>query len=110
MGDARGFLDPVFSSGVTLAVVSASMLAREINVSLDEGSVLRLDDFQSKMQRAYTTFERIIRRYYRPGWVQSVFFADDKEDRLVREITSILAGDVWRNDNEWQEKILKARR
>jgi len=109
LGDARGFLDPVFSSGVTLALLSAPLLAREIDNPLHRGGILHLDHFQSKMQRAYRTFEQVIRRYYRPGWLQSVFFADGKDDNTVREITSILAGDVWRDDNGWQNMLLKAR-
>ena len=36
-----------------------------------------------------------------------MFFAAGAEDRLVREFTSILAGDVWREDNGIQQLLLK---
>jgi flavin-dependent dehydrogenase len=38
-GDALGFLDPVFSSGVFLALKSGAMLADEVDVALSKGSV-----------------------------------------------------------------------
>jgi flavin-dependent dehydrogenase len=110
LGDARGFLDPVFSSGVTLALVQASMMAEEIDAALRHGGALDLWQFREQIERAYATFERVIRRFYRPGWVKAFFFAEEKPDRMLREITSILAGDVWRDDNQLQQLMLKAKR
>ena len=109
LGDARGFLDPVFSSGVTLALQSASLMADEIDAALQDGRELRLEAFDARLKVAYRTFEQVIRRFYRPGWAQNVFLAEDKPDRLLREMTSVLAGDVWRDDNRWQAALLRAR-
>ena len=41
--------------------------------------------------------------------MRNVFFASGAEDRLVREFTSILAGDVWRDDNNIQGMLLKSK-
>jgi flavin-dependent dehydrogenase len=109
VGDARAFLDPIFSSGVTIAVRSAHLLAPEIAAALREGRTLALDDYWRRCEIAYTTFDRLIERFYRPEWVRNVFFASGTEDRLVREFTSILAGDVWREDNDIQQKFLKTK-
>ncbi|MEO6710063.1 MAG: NAD(P)/FAD-dependent oxidoreductase, partial [Planctomycetota bacterium] len=109
VGDARAFLDPIFSSGVTIAVLCARMLAREIGAALGEGRGMLLDDYWKRCEIAYTTFDRLIERFYRPEWVRNIFFASGAEDRLVREFTSILAGDVWREDNDIQQKFLKTR-
>ena len=38
-----------------------------------------------------------------------VLLAEDKPDRLLREMTSVLAGDIWRDDNRWQAALLRAR-
>ncbi|HUR28284.1 MAG TPA: NAD(P)/FAD-dependent oxidoreductase [Planctomycetota bacterium] len=109
VGDARAFLDPIFSSGVTIAVLSARLLATEIADALREGRTLELDEYWRRCEIAYTTFDRLIERFYRPDWVRTVFFASGAEDRLVREFTSILAGDVWRDDNDIQQKFLKTK-
>jgi flavin-dependent dehydrogenase len=109
VGDARAFLDPIFSSGVTIAVLTARLLAGEISAALKEGRALALEDYWRRCEIAYTTFDRLIERFYRPEWVRNVFFASGAEDRLVREFTSILAGDVWREDNEIQQKFLKTK-
>jgi flavin-dependent dehydrogenase len=109
LGDARAFLDPIFSSGVTIAVLSARALAREIALALHEERELELQDYWARCEIAYTTFDRLIERFYRPEWVRNVFFAAGREARLVREFTAILAGDVWRDDNAVQKLLLKSR-
>lgn len=109
VGDARAFLDPIFSSGVTIAVLTARLLAQEISAALGEKRALALEDYWRRCEIAYTTFDRLIERFYRPEWVRNVFFASGTEDRLVREFTSILAGDVWRDDNDIQQKFLKTK-
>lgn len=109
VGDARAFLDPIFSSGVTIAVLSAQLLAREISSSLQHARTLELDTYWQRCEKAYTTFDRLIERFYRPEWVRNVFFSAGVEDRLMREFTSILAGDVWRDDNDIQAKLLLSR-
>lgn len=109
VGDARAFLDPIFSSGVTIAILTARLLAREISAALHADRGLELDAYWKRCDIAYTTFDRLIERFYRPEWVRNVFFAAGQEDQLVREFTSILAGDVWRTDNGIQEMLLKSR-
>jgi flavin-dependent dehydrogenase len=109
VGDARAFLDPIFSSGVTIAVLTAGLLASEIDCALEEGRALQLDEHWRRCDMAYTTFDRLIERFYRPEWVRTVFFGAGQDDRLVREFTSILAGDVWRDDNGVQSMLLKSR-
>ncbi len=109
VGDARAFLDPIFSSGVTIAVLSAQLLAREVSNALHGGRALELDQYWQRCEKAYTTFDRLIERFYRPEWVRNVFFASGADDRLVREFTSILAGDVWRDDNQIQGMLLKSK-
>ena len=108
LGDARAFLDPIFSSGVTIAVATAELLADEIVRALGGDERLQLEAYRTTCERGYTTFDRLIERFYRPEWVRNVFFASVRDDRLVREFTALLAGDVWRNDNSMQELLLKS--
>jgi len=109
VGDASAFLDPIFSSGVTVAIATAELLAAEIAAALRAGRALALEEYKRTCTKAYTTFDRLIERFYRPQWVRDVFFASERDDRLVREFTSILAGDVWRDDNGIQRMLLDAR-
>ncbi len=106
VGDASVFLDPIFSSGVTVAVTTAEMLATTLVASLHSGSPLEMKEYRAACLKAYTTFDRLIERFYRPEWVQNVFFSAGKDDRMLREFTAILAGDVWRDDNEVQRLLL----
>jgi len=109
VGDARAFLDPVFSSGVTIAIATAELLAERVARAADADVSLELGEYTRTCERAYATFDRLIERFYRPEWVRNVFLAAGLEDRVVREFTAILAGDVWRTDNAIQNGLLGSR-
>ncbi len=108
LGDARAFLDPIFSSGVTIAIATAELLADEIVRALRDDRRLQLETYHATCARGYTTFDRLIERFYRREWVRNVFFASVRDDRLVREFTALLAGDVWRDGNSVQEMLLRS--
>lgn len=112
VGDAAGFLDPVFSSGVTIAMVGAARLADTLSPALAEG---REDDpdlhdgHQPPMERAYATFSALIDRFYHSRFADSVLLGPPTENDMRFGVMSVLAGDVWREDNPFQEMLLKAR-
>lgn len=110
LGDAHAFLDPVFSTGVSLALHSAKHLAEAMEPSLETDHPLQLEDYFARMKHGYTVFERILERFYRKGWAHTTFFADSRPAQRVRELNTIFAGDVWRDDNEWQNLLLRSRR
>ena len=106
LGDAYGFLDPVFSSGVTLALVTAHQLKDHLIPNIIQDQPLQLDAWYLQMQRGYQTFERVVDRFYRPGWVENMIFVEDKTEELTLQLNTILAGDVWRHDNPLQNRFL----
>ncbi len=110
IGDAFGFLDPIYSSGVTLGICCAQNLAKCMIDQIKNGQPLKLKKYVEQMSRAYQTFEKIVERFYRPGWVETTFFMEDKPIELVAQMTTILAGDVWRTDNPYQNLFLKGKR
>ncbi len=110
LGDACAFLDPIFSSGVSLSLFAAQSVSSAMQESLDHDLPLDLKAHQHKMDHAYLTFERIIERFYRPGWIDNVLFSNEKSDQFERELNTIFAGYVWRDDNAYQNKLLKSRR
>jgi len=60
VGDAGGFVDPIFSSGLFLAMSSAANLAKAIV----QGSPRAMQNYQSETLRLITTWQRIVDLYY----------------------------------------------
>ncbi len=112
VGDARAFLDPVFSSGVSLGLHTGWRLAQELaRIAAHDGSLVEgLVDYRAESELGYQVLERIIERFYRPGWAQTTFFSNDRSESMMRQLNTMLAGDLWRDDNEWQRQLLSARR
>ncbi|MFK7999434.1 MAG: NAD(P)/FAD-dependent oxidoreductase [Polyangiales bacterium] len=110
VGDANGFLDPVFSSGVALAMAGAEKLAELLSPALAEK---REDDaalmapMQAHMDHAYGVFNAVLQSFYHTNLVDNLFFYDDPDMNLRAGLISILAGDVWRDDNDFQKMILR---
>lgn len=100
-GDALGFLDPVFSSGVFLALKSGVMLADEIDLALDAGdlSAKSFDRYGKRMQSSIETMRKIVYAFYD----QDFSFGDlaKRGDHLRAALTDCLIGNV--DDNEFRE-------
>ncbi len=113
-GDAGGFLDPVFSSGVTLALRGAEAVADLVSTALQNGTEAAPDLLQqhdANMERAYRTFAGLIDRFYNSNFADAMFLGPNTHDQpLRRGIMSVLAGDVWRTGNPFQDMLLAARR
>jgi flavin-dependent dehydrogenase len=114
VGDAACFLDPVFSSGVTLALRGAETIADVVGPALRAGTEATpglLTAHEQGMDRAYRTFAGLIDRFYNSRYAETMFLGPPVEDQeLRRGVMSVLAGDVWRRGNPFQELLLAARR
>jgi flavin-dependent dehydrogenase len=114
LGDAACFLDPVFSSGVTLAMRGAMMVADLVAPALQAGSEADpelLRAHEAEMDRAYRTFAGLIDRFYNSHFAETMFLGPPAENlEMRRGIMSVLAGDVWRSGNVFQDMLLAARR
>jgi len=112
IGDAAAFLDPVFSSGVSLAMLGAE---RGVDLLLPalivegEADPLLMAPWSTYMQPAYDAFEQLIRRFYHSRMVSHLFFAEEPDPALRRGLISVLAGDVWRRDNPFQTMLESSR-
>jgi flavin-dependent dehydrogenase len=108
IGDAAAFLDPVFSSGVSLAMLGAEKAVDLLVPALARGDEAREDlmaPWSVHMQPAYDAFEQLIRRFYHTRMVHHLFFAAEPDPALRRGLISVLAGDVWRRDNPFQSML-----
>ena len=100
-GDALGFLDPVFSSGVFLALKSGVMLADEIDSALSKGdlSAKSFDQYGKRMQSSIETMRKIVYAFYDKDFS----FGDiaKRGEHLRAALTDCLIGNV--DDNEFRE-------
>ena len=112
IGDAAAFLDPVFSSGVSLAMLGAERAGDLLVPALAAGAESDphlMAPWAAHMQPAYDAFEQLIRRFYHTRMVHHLFFAAEPDPALRRGLISVLAGDVWRRDNPFQAMLQASR-
>ena len=97
-GNASDFLDPVFSSGVTLALESSLLAARLVERSLAGDKVDWDNEYDHVLNEAVQVFLRFIESWY-DGVLPEIFLAKKRPEHTKNRITSILAGYVLRQDN-----------
>jgi flavin-dependent dehydrogenase len=109
IGDAGMFLDPVFSTGVSLAMLGAEKLADLLVAALPAGGEAGADfakPISDHMHRAYVSFASLIWSFYNTNLVDNFFFAKNPRPDIRAGIVTLLSGDAWRNDNAFQEMLL----
>ena len=113
LGDAALFLDPVFSSGVSLAMLGGERFADVLAPALRENREADPEltrPVSEHMAVAYTAFGSLVGAFYQTNIVQHIFFAKDPAPEIRKGLISTLAGDVWRDDNEFQRMLLNSKR
>jgi len=98
LGNAAEFLDPVFSSGVTIAMRSASMAAGVLHRQLKGETVDWQTEFAEPLKRGVDTFRCYVEGWY-AGTFQDVIFHPGSSSDIRRMISSILAGYAWDERN-----------
>ncbi len=106
LGNAAEFLDPVFSSGVTIAMRSASMAAAVLDRQLQGQSVDWQSEFAEPLKRGVDTFRCYVEGWYN-GTFQDVIYHEGGTVEIRRMISSILAGYAWDERNPF---VSEARR
>jgi len=101
LGNAGEFLDPVFSSGVTIALKSAEFAADCITRELKGEDVDWQQDYEERLMGGVNAF-----RTYVLGWYSEVFqtlifheASRDETSPITRMISSVLAGYAWDRTN-----------
>jgi len=110
-GDASCFLDPVFSSGVSLAMLAGESLAGKLSPALRAGTEASPDllaEHAKRMEIGYKTFAGIVYRFYHAELVHRLFFQETDGEPLRAGITSVLGADFWRDDNPFQQMLLNS--
>ena len=97
-GNVTEFLDPIFSSGVTLASVSAQLAANMV-VRHFKGEELDWEnDYMKKMMQGVDVFRTYVNAWY-DGSLFNIFFAENRSQEIMSQICSVLAGYVWDDTN-----------
>jgi flavin-dependent dehydrogenase len=96
VGDAGSFLDPVFSSGVAIALESGLEGARAVERGLTTGdlSARAFATFNRRQRARYRSFRRFVVSFYTDGF-RDLFFSDDPPQRMFHAVVTVLAG-YWR--------------
>ena len=97
-GNVTEFLDPVFSSGVTLASVSAQMAANLVIRHLNGEEVNWKDEYMAPMAKGVDVFRTYVNGWY-DGSLFNIFFAPEPDLEIRGQICSVLAGYVWDESN-----------
>lgn len=98
LGNAAEFLDPVFSSGVTIAMRSASMAVQVLDRELRGETVDWTNEFEIPLRKGVDTFRAYVRAWY-DGRFQDIMFAKNQPAGIRGMICAILAGYAWDQDN-----------
>lgn len=98
LGNAGEFLDPVFSSGVTIAMKSAELAAECLDRQLSGEVVDWQADFAAPLKHGVDVFKTYVTAWY-DGRFQDVIFYQTEQQDIKRMICSILAGYAWDKKN-----------
>lgn len=94
VGDAAGFIDPIFSTGVFMAMKSAEVAADAVSEKLQRGSSRLLRSYEKRMTTALKKYMMFIENFYRREFLE-VFLQPNERFGLVPAIVGVLAGNVF---------------
>jgi flavin-dependent dehydrogenase len=99
-GNATEFLDPIFSSGVALAMASANRAARTIARQLHGEAVDWQADYADHVMQGINAFRSYVVAWY-DGVLPDIFFSAGPNPGIMKQICSVLAGYVWDRTNPY---------
>ncbi|MFV0446474.1 MAG: NAD(P)/FAD-dependent oxidoreductase [Planctomycetaceae bacterium] len=97
-GDAYGFIDPVYSSGVYLALKCGEFVADAVGAALNAGDVsgAQLGAWKEKYDRGVENFRRLVYAFYTPNFSFGEFLRAHPDQHS--HIVDILIGAVFKPD------------
>lgn len=94
IGDAARFVDPIFSTGVSIALTSARLAHRDVLKALETGDVSRssFETYEATIRRGTKNWYDFISVYYRLN-ILFTWFINSRKHRL--SVLKLLQGDVY---------------
>jgi len=92
-GDAGSFLDPVFSTGVSIAMESGIEAAAELHRALARNnfSATSFAAFSRRQRKRFETYRRFVTGFYTPQF-RDIFFSPEPPSLIFRSVVTMLAG------------------
>jgi flavin-dependent dehydrogenase len=100
LGNAGEFLDPVFSSGVTIALRSAHLAVQALLRLFDGSAVDWAAEYDVPLRKGIDTFRAFVERWY-TGELQDIIFYPHQTESIRRMISAVLAGYAWDESNPY---------
>ena len=103
VGDAGAFLDPIFSTGVLLALQSGIEAAEAVAAGLRDGDLRahRFAGYERRLVRRYHHFRRFAVGFYNPAF-RDLFFRPSSRFGIYEAVLSVLSGN-WRPS--WKTRL-----
>jgi len=107
IGDAFAFLDPVFSSGVFLALRSGELAADAVDAALTAGdfSASQFSDYGAQMRKGIEAMRRLVYSFYDHEFSFRVFLNHFPD--LHGDLTDCLMGNLFRDFTQLFEAVAK---
>jgi FADH2-dependent halogenase len=95
VGDAAGFMDPIFSAGVFLAMWSGKLAAETVLETLKRGGNgdHLFASYEKRVRRGLTFYWRVVENYYTTPFMELFLQPRDHYD-LPSAVIAVLAGEV----------------
>lgn len=95
VGDAAGFMDPIFSAGVFLAMWSGKHAALAIQQSLERGDdgARRFRAYEKRLNRGIHFYWRMVELYYTTPFME-LFLQPRNHHDLPSAVNAVLAGEL----------------
>ena len=94
-GDAAGFIDPIFSTGVFLAIMSGEKSADIFDKILDDPSArpALFRTYEKRLNRVMDMYLRFVTAWYRSEFME-VFLNPTERFQLAPAVNAVLAGNI----------------
>lgn len=101
-GDAAGFIDPVFSTGVFIALSSGEQTAECVHLALQNPASRKknFSRYAKRLNRVMDMYLRFVTQWYKHEFVE-VFTTPTEHFNLVPVVNSLLAGNVKASFGVW---------
>jgi flavin-dependent dehydrogenase len=100
LGNAGEFLDPVFSSGVTIALRSAAAAVPLVLRQLQGDQPNWETEYSQPLRKGINTFRKFVEAWYDERF-QDIIFSDKRHQSITGMISAILAGYAWDDKNPY---------
>jgi len=107
VGDAAAFVDPLFSTGVLLAINGAKFAAEHADAALTDGNFAadRFASYQEACVAGMDIFKSLVSEFYAEN-LRSILIASAVNPTICSVIVSMLAGDVYK-PSMWHSIVKK---